>query len=119
MKKFLLFLILVGLFGYFVWPTQFQQYKAGEGPYAEQVGSVVYRVDRVSGKVSVADATGQWKEVPVRRPELLRPDITGPTPSTRPDTQPAQRAMREAESMQSTTDDMTRSATQSARPPGQ
>ncbi len=114
MKKFLFFLVLVGAFGYFVWPTQYREYKAGDGPYAEQLGLTKYRVDRISGKVYVADATGNWTQQSVRRPELLRPDITGPAPSTQPDTRPAQRTMQEAEKMQSTTDDMTKAATQQA-----
>ena len=118
MKKFLLFLVVVGAIGYFVWPTQYREYAAGDGPYAEQLGPMKYRVDRISGKVFVADATGKWTQQSVRRPELLRPDITGPTPSTQPDTQPAQRTMREAEKMQSTTDDMTKAATQQATPTG-
>jgi hypothetical protein len=118
MKKFFLFLVLVGLFGYFVWPTQYREFAAGNGPYADQLGSVAYRVDRISGKVYVADATGKWTHRAVNRPELLRPDITGPTPNTQPDTQPAQRTMQEQQKMQSTTEDMTRAATQQTTPTG-
>ena len=119
MKKFFLFLVLVGLVGYFVWPTQYRQYEAGQGPYHEQVGSKTYRVDRISGEVYVADASGEWKEIQVRRPDLLRPDITGPRVNTQADTRPAQRKMQETQDIQSKTDDMTRSATQQARPTGQ
>ncbi len=118
MRKFLLFLVLLAAFGYFVWPTQYREYAAGDGPFAEQVGSVVYRVDRISGEVFVADGSGTWTQRSVQRPELLRPDITGPTPNTQPDTRPAQRTMREADRMQSTTDQMTKTATQNASPTG-
>ena len=118
MRKFLFFLVLLAAVGYFVWPTQYQEYAVGQGPFAEQVGDVAYRVDRISGKVYVVDGSGQWTERSVRRPELLRPDITGPTPNTQPDTRPAQRTMNEAQKVQSTPDDMTKAATQKATPTG-
>ncbi len=103
MRKLLVFMVLAGLFGYFVWPTQYKKYEAGEGPYVNQIGKVVYRVDRISGEVFVKQGT-TWKKAVVRRPELLRPDITGPTSSPRVDQGAVQQQKRTVDQMQSTAD---------------
>jgi len=110
MRKFLLFLVLLGLFGYFVWPTQYKEYAAGEGPYADQIGKTASRVDRISGEVFIKTGSDEWREVPVRRPDLLRPDITGPTPSPKVDHGVVQQQQNTINSMQETTDAATQSA---------
>ncbi len=103
MRKLLIFAVLAGLFAYFVWPTQYQEFAAGDGPYVDQLGEVVYRVDRISGEVFVKQGT-TWKKAVVRRPELLRPDITGPTSSPRVDQGVVQQQKRTVDQMQSTAD---------------
>ena len=119
MKKFLLFIVVAGLVAYFIWPTQYKEYKGGEGPFADQAGPAATRVHRITGEVWVIGASGEWTPLAVRRPELLRPDITGPQPNTQADTRPAQRQMQDTKTMQATTDEMTRAATEKAKPPGQ
>ena len=119
MKKFFLFLLLLGLGAWFVWPTRYQEYAGGQGPYAAQAGPAKTRVDRITGEVFVIGATGEWQSMPVRRPELLRPDITGPNVNTQPDTRGAQRQMQETRDMQTKTDEMMRSTEQAARSSGQ
>lgn len=61
MKK-LFFLLLLGLFVYFVWPTRYAQYAPGEGPYAAQVApETPTRVDRFTGDVTGQDPSGAWR----------------------------------------------------------
>jgi hypothetical protein len=83
MKKILVILVLLFLGAYFIWPTRYQEYAPGVGPHAEQIGKRASRVDRISGEVYVFNGKSEWERVDVRRPELLRPDITGPQPETR------------------------------------
>ena len=60
MKK-LFFVILLGLFASFVWPTRYAQYAPGEGPYAAEVApDTPTRVDRFTGEVTGQDASGDW-----------------------------------------------------------
>ncbi len=114
MRKFLLFIILLGVVGYFVWPTPYQEYGPGEGRFAEQLGNVVYRVDRISGEVYVKEGVDNWRKVSVRRPELLRPDITGPTPSPGVDHGVAQQQQNTIKDMQSHADQATQAARSAA-----
>lgn len=114
MRKFLLFLIVLGAIGYFVWPTPYKEYGVGEGPFAEQLGNVVSRVDRISGEVYVKEGVDNWRKVSVRRPELLRPDITGPTPSPGVDQGVAQQQQNTIKDMQSHADQATQSARSAA-----
>lgn len=60
MKK-LFFLILLGLFAFFVWPTRYTHYAPGEGAYAAQVApDAPTRVDRFTGEVTGQDPSGAW-----------------------------------------------------------
>ena len=60
MKK-LFFLILLGLFAYFVWPTRYTHYAPGEGSYAAQVApDAPTRVDRFTGEVTGQGPSGAW-----------------------------------------------------------
>jgi len=114
MKKFLLFILVLGLFAVFVWPTQYKNFEAGEGPYAAQAGSFPTRVDRTTGAVYVQATSGEWTPLKGARPELLRPDITGPRVETRVDTAPAVRQGRSMEAMQKQTAAMEAAARKSA-----
>lgn len=85
MKK-LLFLLLLGLFAYFVWPTRYAQYAPGEGPYAEQVGAdAPTRVDRLTGDITVQDPSGTWRAAGNARKALAfeRP-VVDPNATRRP-----------------------------------
>lgn len=104
MRKFFLFLLLIGLLGYFVWPTEYKEYAPGESPYAEQIGNVASREHRITGEVFVKQGVDKWKKVNVRRPELLRPDITGPTSSPRVDQNAVQQQKNTINDMQSAAD---------------
>ena len=60
MKK-LFFLILLGLFAFFVWPTRYAHYAPGEGPYAAGIApDTPTRVDRFTGEVTGRDLSGDW-----------------------------------------------------------
>jgi hypothetical protein len=85
MKKLLL-LLLVGLFATFVWPTRYEQYAPGESPYAEQVGDdAPVRVNRLTGDITVQDASGAWRTVGNTRKALAfeRP-VVDPNATRRP-----------------------------------
>lgn len=114
MKKAIV-LILAILFAFFVWPTRYVHYEAGTGPHAEQVGTAETRVDRLSGDVYVRNSEGAWQPLHVQRPELLRPDVTGSSPRRQTNTGSATQQAQSVEKMQSTTDDMSRSAEAAAR----
>ena len=115
MRKLFALIVLVGFAAYFIWPTRFQEYAAGKGPFAEQVGNRASRVDRITGDVWVMGTSGKWERRGVRRPELLRPDITGPQPNTRVDTGPAQQQLQTQSDMNSQADQMMESAVEGAR----
>jgi len=102
-KKFLLFILTAVLVAVFVWPTRYKNYEVGEGPYAAQAGALPTRVDRTTGAVYVQATSGEWEPLKGARPELLRPDITGPRVETRVDTAPAQQQGRSIEEMQKQT----------------
>lgn len=97
---FSMFLVVAGLAAWFIWPTRYQEYRSGTGPYAEQLGNRASRVDRITGDVYVLDGGGAWVRHAVQRPELLRPDVTGPQVNTRADTSPAQEQIRIQKEMQ-------------------
>ena len=65
MKK-LLFLILLGLVAYFVWPTRYALYAPGEGPFAAEVDAPT-RIDRLSGNAWVMTRTGTWQPIETAR----------------------------------------------------
>ena len=113
MRKFLLFVTFVGLFAVFVWPTRYKEDAVGEGPYAEQAGPLKTRVDRTTGAVYAFSTTGEWKPLKGSRPELLRPDITGPKVETRVDTAPATQQAKSIERMQDQTTAMGKAARES------
>ncbi len=79
MKKFLGLLLLLGLAAYFVWPTRYQEYAAGTGPYAQQIGHRTSRVDRLTGTVFVIGTKGEWVATVVESAPL-RPDVIPPPP---------------------------------------
>ena len=106
MRKLLLLLVLLVSAAIFIWPTRYREFAVGEGPYAEQAGPLRSRVDRLSGAVQAFSTSGEWKALTGARPELLRPDITGPAVETRVDTSPAQEQGRSIERMQEQTNAM-------------
>ena len=61
MKK-LLFLILLGLVAYFVWPTRYALYASGEGPYATEINAPT-RIDRLTGNAWVMTRSGTWQSI--------------------------------------------------------
>ena len=65
MKK-LLFLILIGLVAYFVWPTRYALYAPGEGPFAAEVDAPT-RIDRLSGNAWVMTQSGAWQPLETAR----------------------------------------------------
>ena len=65
MKK-LLFLILIGLAAYFVWPTRYALYAPGEGPFAAEVDAPT-RIDRLSGNAWVMTQAGAWQPIETAR----------------------------------------------------
>ena len=70
MKK-LFFLILLGLFAYFVWPTRYQHYAPGESPHTtEAVSEAPTRVDRLTGDIAVQETSGAWRTVGNKRRAL-------------------------------------------------
>jgi hypothetical protein len=106
MRKILIILLVLVGAAVFIWPTRYKNYDAGEGPYAAQAGSFPTRVDRTTGAVYVRATSGDWKPLKGARPELLRPDITGPSVETRVDTAPAVQQGRSIEKMQDQTSQM-------------
>ena len=88
MKK-LFFLILVGLFAYFVWPTRYQHYAPGEGPYATQeTPDAPPRVDRLTGDVTRQDASGAWRSIGnARRATAFEQPAVDPNATRRPSAQ--------------------------------
>ena len=64
MKKFFLFLIVVGVVAVYVWPTRYQHYPAGENPHNVQVlATEATRVDRITGDIEAETAPGEWMKV--------------------------------------------------------
>lgn len=110
MRKLFLLIVILALVAVFIWPTRYKEYPAGEGPYAEQAGPLKTRMDRTTGAVYVFSTSGEWKALKGARPELLRPDITGPVVETRVDTAPVQQQGRAIEQMQRQTDAMEQAA---------
>lgn len=110
MRKFFLLIVILALVAVFIWPTRYKEYPAGKGPYAQQAGPLKTRMDRTTGAVYVFSASGEWKALKGARPELLRPDITGPVIKTRVDTAPAQQQGRLIERMQKQTAAMEKEA---------
>jgi hypothetical protein len=83
MKTRLLLVIFVVSFAYFVWPTRYKHYAAGEGPYAPQVGEVASRVDRFTGDVYVKRGD-EWLKARVERLGTNQPHVTGIVGRTQP-----------------------------------
>lgn len=77
MKKLLLVLVLVSLFAVFVWPTRYQQFEPGEGPYTIQAPDAATRIDRITGDIALLDPSGQWTVIGNERKALAfqRPDV--------------------------------------------
>ena len=115
MKKFFLVLLFIGATAYFVWPTPYVQYSAGEGPYTKHFNESVTRVSRFTQKAWVRTESDAWKPIALPRPELLRPDIIGTIPAPRVDASEAQRQQRSMEKMSAQADQMTRAATDASR----
>ena len=64
MKKYILFLVVVGLVAVYVWPTRYQQYGPGEIPYDVRVTpKQATRVDRLTGDIEALQASGEWRKV--------------------------------------------------------
>jgi hypothetical protein len=106
MRKLLIFFVIAAGVAVFIWPTRWKVYDAGTGPYAEAAGPAPTRVDRLSGTIYAQTTSGEWKPLKGARPELLRPDITGPKVETRVDTGPAVQQGKSIERMQSQTEAM-------------
>ncbi len=83
MKHLLGLLVLAALFAYFIWPTRYEEFAAGEGPYTERT-DLPTRVDRFNGEVWVKKASGDWSKLPdPPRPPKINP-VTRPYKSVDP-----------------------------------
>jgi len=115
MKAFFLFLLFLGTTAYFVWPTPYVQYNAGDGPYREHYQMSITRVNRVTKEAWVRTASNTWESITLPRPGLIRPDIIGTIPAPRVDASEVQRQQRSMENMSAQADQMTRAATDASR----
>ncbi len=70
MRNFFLLLIVAGLLAYFVWPTPYETYAAGEGPYAQQVPNAATRVNRFTGDIEQQMSENNWKRIGNKRKAL-------------------------------------------------
>lgn len=70
MRNFFLILIVVGLLAYFVWPTPYETYAAGEGPYTRQVPDTPTRVNRFTGDIERQVGEDTWEHIGDKRRAL-------------------------------------------------
>ncbi len=77
-KNFFLLLVALVLVGFFIWPTRYAHYTAGEGPDDPNVKAFdSTRVDRITGDIEVYELTGDWRKAGNVRKALAiqRPDV--------------------------------------------
>ncbi len=116
MKKLFLFIVALGLFAYFVWPTRYVHYPPGDGPRTERVKPYdSTRVDRLTGDIEVFESSGEWhwagnvrKALAFENPDVNPNAVHKPT---RPyDQSKAQQQQQSIENTQKAVDDATKSA---------
>ena len=116
MKKLIPLAIVLALATYYVWPTPFQHFDAGEGPYADRTDFET-RVNRLSGEVFFLSRGGDWRPLP--KESAPHPHQANPVtePYTRVDVGEAQRQRKQAAATQKMVDQATSQA-RSRQTPG-
>lgn len=110
MKTFFLFIVFLGLCGYFLWPTPYVVYPPGEGPFREHYQESMTRISRFTNDAWLRTKEGEWEPITLPRPGIFRPDIVPSNPAPRVDAGQVQRRQQSMENMSAQADQMTRSA---------
>ena len=115
MKPFFLFVLFLGLCGYFLWPTPYVVYPPGDGPYKEHFEDSMTRISRFSTDAWFRTNDCEWETITFSRPGIFRPDLIPSSPAPRVDASQAQRQQQSMDNMSAQADQMARSAAEATR----